>query len=209
MQPNGIKCYLIVEGTFEINLGRRTDMNDREIVELYFTRDEDAIAETQKKYGRLCHNIANRILCNEHDAEECVNDVYLGAWQAIPPNRPRSLCAYVARLARNIAIRRLKYRSAAKRAAEVTISLDELEDIIPSDPDLESLDDADLGRMISDFLLSQPDDVRNIFMRKYWYFDSVDEISEKFGYSESKVKSVLFRTRNKLREYLTEKGVAL
>ncbi len=184
-------------------------MDDRSIVELYFARDERAIAETERKYGRLCHGIARRITGNEHDAEECVNDVYGGLWQAIPPERPHSLGAFAAKLARNIAIGRLKYNTAAKRSSDAVISLSELEEIIPDAASFDRLEDGQIGRWISDFLRLESEETRNIFIRKYFYLDSVLEIAERHGFSESKVKSILFRTRNKLREYLNEKGLSL
>ncbi len=184
-------------------------MEDFEIIELYFNRDELAIAETERKYGRLCRKIANKIIGNEHDADECVNDTYLGIWQAIPPQRPNNLCAFVAKIARNLAIGRLKYRVAAKRSCEALVSLSELEEVIPDVSSFDDIEDREVGRWISDFLYSENEEVRNIFIRKYWYFDSIEELSEKYGYSKPKIKSILFRTRNKLREYLAEKGIAL
>ncbi len=184
-------------------------MKDDDIVELYFARDEQAIAETDKKYGKLCRRIAHRITGDEYDADECVNDTYLGLWRAIPPTRPISLAAFAARIARNSAIGRLKYRKAAKRQCEALLSLSELEDIIPDTDGFENIDDREVGRWISDFLYGEAEETRIIFVRKYWYFDSVAQLAERYGYSEAKIKSVLFRTRNKLRVYLEEKGVAL
>ncbi len=182
-------------------------MEDRDIVELYFDRDEKAIEATAQKYGKLCFNIANRIVGDESDAEECVNDTYLGVWNAIPPERPSSFSAFVAKIARNLAVARLKYRTADKRNSDVLISLHELEDVIPHTDGFEEIDDREVGRMISEFLFSEKEEYRSIFVRKYWYFDTVEEIAEKFGCSESKIKSILFRMRNKLRVYLSEKGV--
>ncbi len=182
-------------------------MEDREIIELYFKRDEQAISQTAAKYGKLCHNIAQRIVGDKQDAEECVNDTYLGAWQAIPPKRPESLCAFVVRIARNLAIDRLKYRSAGKRNSDVLLSLDELEEIIPDAEGFSQIDDRELGKWISEFLYLEKEEVRRIFIRKYWYFDSISELAEKFGHSESKIKSILFRTRNRLKDHLAEKGI--
>ncbi len=184
-------------------------MEDSRIVEMYFERNEQAIAETQKKYGRLCLNLAKRIIGDGYDAEECVNDVYLGVWQAIPPERPSSLSAFVTRITRNLAINRLKYRSAAKRRPDALLSLSELEEIIPNAELFERADDRELGKWISEFLRAEDEETRKIFIRKYWYFDSIAQLSEKFGYSESKLKSILFRTRKKLRVYLEKKGVTL
>ncbi len=184
-------------------------MEDREIIELYFDRNEQAIVETERKYGRLCHKIAHRIIGNEQDAEECVNDVYLGVWQAIPPQRPSSLSAFVAKIARNLALGRLKYRTAAKRNPDVLLSLSELEEVIPDTSGFDEIEDREVGHWISEFLMAEDEEVRRIFIRKYWYFDSVADLAEKFGHSEAKIKSTLFRTRNKLRTYLAEKGVAI
>ncbi len=184
-------------------------MEDREIVELYFKRDESAIPETDKKYGKLCFKLAERIIGDKHDADECVNDTYLGVWQAIPPERPNSLCAFVAKIARNLAISRLKYRTAAKRNSEYTVSLSEFEEIIPDTSAIDELEDRELGQWISEFLYSEQEEYRNIFIRKYWFLDSVTEIAMQYGYTESKIKSILFRMRNKLKDHLTEKGAAI
>ncbi len=185
-------------------------MEDREIIELYFKRDENAIPETDYKYGRLCRKIAVRIIGDEHDAEECINDTYFGVWNAIPPERPASLCAFVAKIARNLSITRLKYRAAAKRNSGVLLSLSELDEIIPDTaPEIDRIEDKELGEWISTFLYSEPKETRNIFIRKYWFFDSISEIAEQYGYTESKIKSILHRTRNKLKLYLRMKGAAL
>ncbi len=184
-------------------------MEDHDIIELYFERDEKAIDETARKYGKLCFGIANNIIGNENDAEECVNDVYLGVWNAIPPQRPGSFRAFVAKIARNLALTRLKYNKADKRSSHILVSLDELEEIIPHTDNFSLTDDRQIGGWISEFLYSQSEEIRNIFMRKYWYFDTVEELCQRYGYSESKIKSILFRTRSKLRIYLNEKGVAI
>ncbi len=184
-------------------------MEDDRIIELYFNRDERAITETSLKYGRLCYKIANRIVGNEHEADECVNDTYFGPWQSIPPERPSCFMAFVAKIARNKALSRLRYNGAAKRNAEAVLSLNELEEIIPDNKDFNNIEDREVGKWISEFLAGEDEEVRNIFLRKYWFFDSIEEIAVKFGHSESKIKSMLYRTRNKLKGYLTEKGVAL
>ncbi len=184
-------------------------MEDHEIIALYFDRNEQAIAETQRKYGKLCLGLARRIIGNEQDAEECVNDVYLGVWQAIPPQRPSSLSAFVAKITRNIAIARLRYRKASRRDSDAMVSLSEIEEIIPDPDAYEAVEDREIARWISEFLYEEDEEVRNIFLRKYWYFDSIATIADAFGYSESKIKSLLFRTRNKLKNHLAEKGVSL
>ncbi len=184
-------------------------MEDLEIIDLYFDRDERAITKTAEKYGKLCYKIANRIIGDTHEADECVNDAYFGVWRAIPPERPISFKAFIAKITRNLAIGKLKHSMAAKRRTEAVISLSELEGIIPDSSGFEEIEDKEIGEWISEFLYREDEVTRNIFIRKYWFFDSVYEISERYGYTESKVKSILFRTRGKLREYLTEKGVAL
>ncbi len=184
-------------------------MEDHNIIALYFSRDEKAIAETAAKYGKLCFNIANRITGSKEDAEECLNDTYNGLWRSIPPERPNSLSAFAAKIARNLALGRLKYNKAARRNPDVLLSLSELEEIIPDTAGFEAVDDREVGRWISDFLREESEEARNIFIRKYWYFDSIADLIMQFGHTESKIKSILFRTRNKLREYLGERGVSL
>ncbi len=179
-------------------------MDDREIIKLYFDRNETAISETEKKYGRLCHKIASGIISDAQDINECLNDVSLSLWQAIPPESPNNLCAFVAKIARNTAITKLRYLTASKRNRNFEISLSELDEIIPDKTDYYNIEDKQLGRWISDFLYSIDETARNIFIRKYWFFDSVESLSRQFSCSETKIKSVLFRTRKKLKHYLSE-----
>ena len=183
-------------------------MNDLEIIELYFERDETAIKETDAKYGRLCHSIAKNILDNEQDTEECVNDTYIGVWNAVPPTRPKNLMSFVCKITRNLSLKRLEARARQKRSA-ATISLDELAEILPDEKIAEGVSDGDLAKTISDFLRKENEDVRNVFMRKYYFFDSIGDIAQRFGFTESKVKSMLFHTRNRLRNYLIKEGVEL
>lgn len=184
-------------------------MEDHSIVELYFARDEQAIKETDEKYGRLCLGIALRILGNREDAEECLNDAYLGVWNAIPPARPKRLSAFVCGIIRNLSLKRLEYLGRQKRNAAVLVSLEELEEILPDRSDEVSLDDGALAELISSFLRTQKEETRNIFLRKYYYFDSIEEIALRYGISQSKVKSALFHTRKRLKAYLIKKGVVL
>ena len=178
-------------------------MDDSQILALYFIRDEAAISETETKYGRLCTHIARNILDNPEDAEECVQDTYLALWDAIPPAQPENFSAFVCRIARNLSLKKLEYRSAAKRNAEICIPLSELEAILPA-PNTES---EELGSLISTFLRTEKELPRKIFLRRYWFFDSVSEIAGQFSCSENKVKSILFRTRNRLRNYLKKEGI--
>ena len=184
-------------------------MEDLQIIELYFARDERAIRETDRKYGKLCHGIAYNVLKNREDSEECVNDTYVGVWNAIPPTRPQNLMAFVCRIARNLSLRRLESLSRQKRSQATLVSLDELAEILPDERIDSALTDESIGKLISDFLRGEKADVRNVFIRKYYFFDSVEAIAERYGFTESKVKNMLYRTRSKLREYLTEKGVSL
>ncbi|MBQ6945143.1 MAG: sigma-70 family RNA polymerase sigma factor [Ruminococcus sp.] len=184
-------------------------MEDQQIIDLYFDRNEQAITETNVKYGKLCHSIAYNILSNREDSEECVNDTYIGVWNAIPPTRPDNLMAFVCRIARNLSLKRLEYLKREKRSADVILSLDELSAVLPDERYAPDVSDEDVGRLISQFLRTQKEDVRNVFIRKYYFFDSVKEIAERYSFTESKVKNMLFYTRNKLKDYLIKEGVEI
>ena len=184
-------------------------MNDLEIIELYFKRDEKAIKETDAKYGRLCHSIANNILNNEQDSEECVNDTYIGVWNAIPPTRPNNFMSFVCKITRNLSLKRLEAMARQKRSAATIVSLDELAEVLPDENIATGVSDGDIAKAISCFLRNENEDVRNVFMRKYYFFDSIGDIAQRFGFTESKVKSMLFHTRNKLKEYLIKEGVEI
>ena len=181
------------------------NIDDHNVIELYFARDERAIRETEQKYGKLCHSIARNILGNAQDAEECVNDAYVGVWNAIPPARPDDLGAFVCRVVRNLSLKRLRALSRQKCSREMTVSLSELEEILPD----EAVDgrEGEVAAAISAFLRSQSEDVRGVFIRKYYFFDSVAEIAKRYGFSQSKVKSMLYHTREKLKVYLTKEGI--
>ena len=183
-------------------------MNDLDIIELYFARDEMAIRETEIKYGRLCHGIAFNILGNNEDSEECVNDTYLGVWNAIPPARPSSFIAFISRIARNLSLKRLESQSRQKRAQCVVVSIDELAEVL-TDESFGSASDGDIGRLISIFLRGEKEEVRNVFIRKYYFFDSVADIAARYSFTESKVKNMLHHTRAKLKEFLIKEGVEL
>ena len=180
-------------------------MDDRSVVELYFARDERAIRETEQKYGKLCHSIARNILGNAQDAEECVNDAYMGVWNAIPPARPDDLGAFVCRVVRNLSLKRLRALTRQKCSRDMTVSLSELEEILPDEA--VGGREGEVAAAISAFLRSQSEDVRGVFIRKYYFFDSVAEIAKRYGYSQSKVKSMLYHTREKLKAYLTMEGI--
>ncbi|MCH5205952.1 MAG: sigma-70 family RNA polymerase sigma factor [Oscillospiraceae bacterium] len=182
-------------------------MEDSEIIGLYFERDERAISETGVKYGRLCFGVAKNILGSSEDAEECVNDTYLNVWNSIPPTKPNDLKAFICKVTRNLSLTRLKYNKAAKRSPEVLLSLSELEEVLPDESAADGVEAEELGKLISAFLREQKPDSRNVFLRRYWFFDSVSEIAARFSFSESKVKSMLFHTRGKLRKYLKNEGI--
>lgn len=184
-------------------------MDDSQIIELYFERNENAIKETELKYGALCFSIANNILNNEADPEECVNDTYLNAWNIIPPQRPNNYKAFVSKITRNLALKRIEFNSAIKRSASTTISLSELEDVLPGKSIQSEIKDEMLGKLINDFLRNEKESAKNVFIRKYWYFDTVADIANRYSFSESKVKSMLFHTRNRLKNYLKKEGVYL
>ena len=184
-------------------------MDDLKIIDLYFERDENAIKETEKKYGRLCLNIATNILSNAEDAKECVNDTYLGVWNAIPPARPNNFTAFICKIARNVSLKRFEFLTRDKRNSNMLVSLSELENVLPDETIRQEFDDKKIGKLISDFLFAEKETTRNIFIRKYYFFDSVSDIADRYSFTESKVKSILYRTRTKLREYLIEKGVSI
>ena len=183
-------------------------MTDSEIIELYQKRDEGAIRQTQDKYQRYLMKTAMQILNNEQDAEECVNDTYLAAWESIPGTRPEHLSLYLAKIARAKAIDRVRYQTSTKRSSnEYDLSLEELDEVVsPGTSPEEELDLALLRNAIGAFLLKQPVNVRKLFLARYFSFQSLKEAAFSCGMSESKAKTVLFRLRKKLRSYLKKEG---
>ena len=183
-------------------------MNDKSIVDLYFSRDEEAITQTDKKYGRYCYSIAYNILMSREDAEESVSDTYMTAWRAIPPRRPAVLATFLGKITRNLAIDRWRERAATKRGGgEVTLALEELEDCVAGLQNVEmEYERKELIRAYVKFLDALPITERRVFLCRYWYVDSVEAIAEKFGFSQSKVKTMLYRTRKKLHKTLLEEG---
>lgn len=186
-------------------------MDDEKIVELYLSRDEAALANTSDKYGTRLRNLANNILEDISAAEECENDTYMEAWNSIPPHEPRAyLFAFLARITRHISLDCCRKRSRMKRSAILTELVDEVEQCIPAPDDTAGqVDGIVLGEVISAFLRRLPEERRNVFLRRYWYLDSVATISKRFALTESKVKSILFRSRNELRGYLVKEGYTL
>lgn len=182
-------------------------MDDSLIIDLYWNREEQAISETERKYGAYCRSIAYGILQDRQDTEECVNDTWLRAWDSIPPQRPAKLAAFLGRITRNLSLDRHDYNHAAKRSGPFDQLLSELNECIPSPRD--DYARAELTQILNAFLRSLPEDRRNLFLRRYWYCESIGELGRRYGMSQSAVKSSLFRTRNKLRDYLEKEGVGI
>lgn len=179
-------------------------MDDASILELFRKRDERALAELKQKYDRLCLHIAGNILAVREDAEECVSSAYFELWNRIPPEHPVSLKAYLCRIVRNIAVNRWEYNTAEKRNPRFAVSLDEIADCVPSGTDEASGDI--LAEALDRFLRSLDALRRNVFIRRYWYGDSVAEIAQDFGIKETTAATYLFRTRNKLKAFLQKEG---
>ena len=182
-------------------------MDDLQIIELYFARDEHAIKETDHKYGKLCFQVAKNLLFNNEDSEECVNDTYLTVWNKIPPTRPNNFIAFICKITRNLSLKRLEVSNAMKRSAGTIISMSELEKALPDQCIAPDVEDEELGKLISAFLWSEKALDRNVFLRKYWFFDSISDIAERYSMNENSVKSMLFRSRNRLREFLRKEGI--
>ena len=186
----------------------RLYLSDERIIEMFFDRNDQAVREIQTKYGKLCFSVAMNILGDREDAEECVNDAYLGAWNSIPPNRPNALSAFLVRITRNLSLKRLRYNTAEKRGGGYSLSFEELSECIPDGCDVsERVEESELSRYINEFLRGLPETDRRIFICRYFYFDTVEEIAKRFGFGVSRVKMKLSRTRSKLRKYLTERGL--
>ena len=187
------------------------DVEDKKIVDLYWERSEAAISETQKRYGRYCHYIAYNILYSHEDAEECVNDTYIKAWNAMPPHRPERLSTFLGKITRNTALDRyLSDRTKKRGGGQMTVVLEELMQCVPDEKSSGSMaDELALKDAINGFLSSLPAQRRIIFMRRYWYMSSIKEIAEEYGLKESNVKVTLLRTRNRFKAYLEKEGIEL
>ena len=182
-------------------------MNDNEIVELYLSRNEEAINQTAQKYGSRLRNIANSILNDRETAKECENDAYLETWELIPPHEPRNyLFAFVGRIVRHIALNVCKKNSRQKRYAMYCELTQEMQECIPAKNDIEAeVEEKYLSSLIDEFLETCTEEQQNVFVRRYWYFDSISQIAKTYGFSQSKVKTMLFRMRSELKNHL-EKG---
>ena len=184
-------------------------MEDAQIVDLYWQRSEEALTETERKYGRLCRSVARNILENDQDAEEMVNDTWLAAWNSMPVNRPRARGAYLAKITRNFSLSRALEKNRLKRGGgEIPLVLDELAECVaaPESPEL-PVEMHELTERIDAFLRALPDTERQVFLCRYWYMAEVDDIAERFGFTHAKTASMLFRTRKKLRSALRKENI--
>ena len=183
-------------------------MDDKQIIDLYWARSESAIAETDKKYGKLCHRIAFNILADPRDSEECVSDTYLKAWSVIPPKRPVKLSAFLGKITRNLALNRYEKDTAGKRGGgEVSVALDELAECIGTNENPETaVEQEELVRAVRRLLEKLPVRDRNVFVRRYFFMDSTADIAARFALKESNVLMILSRVRSKLRMQLIKEG---
>ena len=184
-------------------------MEDKIIVDMYWERNENAINETAKKYGKYCFSIAFNILSDTEDAEESVNDSYLNAWNSMPPHRPAILSTFIGKITRFVSLKKWREKRTIKRGSgNVALAYEELSECIPVSGGIEeTLETQELAKLIDSFLDTLPTAEQSVFICRYWYFDSISAISNQFGFSESKVKSMLHRTRKKLLSKLIEEGV--
>lgn len=182
-------------------------VTDEQMIELFWNRSEDAIAQTDAAYGRKLRGLANRILRNQEDAEEVVNDTFMKTWNSIPTNRPRYFYAYIAAICRNLALNLLNWNQAEKRNAQIVAITEEIEQCIPDDAQEREMKGKELEGILNAFLASLPKESRMIFLRRYWFADSVASIAKRYDMTESKVKMQLLRTRNKLNVWLEQEGV--
>ena len=183
-------------------------MTDEEIIDLFFAREEQAIDELDRKYGKVLHKTSYSILKNELDASECVNDAYLGTWNAIPPTKPNSLLAFVCQIVRNISVKRYYMKKAMKRNSTYDVAMEEIDACLSSANTVEDeVETKELARIIEGFLDTLTSENRVIFLQRYWFSDTYSDIAQKVGISEKSVSVRLSRIRKRLREYLVEKEV--
>ena len=186
-------------------------MDDKVIVQMYLDRDENAILKTKEKYEAYCYAISNNILGNYEDAQECVNDTYLRAWNSIPPNRPSVLKTFLGKITRNLSLDRYELLNAKKRnGGQMPLIFDEIQECIPSLDSTENIvEEIALTDILNRFLSSLSLEQRKIFMRRYWYLSPIKEIATEYGMSESKIKMSLFRSRNELKKLLEKEGISV
>ena len=183
-------------------------IDDEKIIKLFFERSDQGIQELDNKYGKICHNLSYNILNSRQDAEECVNDAYLGAWNAIPPTRPNPLLSYIVKIVRNISLKIYWRKEAAKRSGYYTIALQEIESCISDQKTVEDeIETRELVCIIEEFLDTLSLENRIIFMRRYWFADSYKDIAEFVGLSEKNISVRLTRIREKMKQYLIERAV--
>lgn len=183
-------------------------MDDTAIIEMYFCRDQQAIAETDKKYGALCRSISSRIVGDERDCEECVNDSYLKVWNSVPPNRPSSLCAYLGRIVRNLSLDLFRKKNAAKRAEKDALCFEELSECIPDRP-LGEAEDPALKDCLNNWLKALTKEQRIYFLRRYWLGEPLSDISLKYGISPNSLSVTLHRLRKSLKRALEQGGFSV
>ena len=185
-------------------------MEDGQIIELYWNRDQRAIRETDGKYGKLLHSIAWNLLRSREDSEECVNDTYLRAWEAIPPARPGAFRTWLGQITRNLSLDRWKSRRAEKRGGRTEVLLGELEDCLPAPAGTgRPVKERELAELLGAFLRGLSREGRAMFLRRYWYAESMEDIAGRYGMGVNTVKTSLFRTRRKLKAYLEKEGIAV
>lgn len=184
-------------------------MDDQKIIDLYWSRSETAITETDQKYGKYCYSIAYNILTNNEDAEESVSDTYMAAWKAMPPKRPSILATFLGKITRHLSIDRWRSRNRYKRGGgEIVLALEELEDCVADNQTVEqAIEQKQLALVFNRFLKSLPETERQVFLCRYWYLDSISDIANYFGFSDSKITSMLHRTRKKLRAALEKEDL--
>lgn len=182
-------------------------MDDNNIIDLYWFRDENAILETDKKYGKYCNTIANNILYSTEDSKECVNDTYLKTWNSIPPTKPKLLKVFLGKITRNLALNIYKSKNCKKRQGETPLVLEELQECIPSENNIDTeIEEKELTKYINEFLKSLPKEKRIIMVQRYWYLNSIKDISKKTNLSQSNIKMTLLRLRKNLKDFLEERG---
>lgn len=185
-------------------------IDDKQIIELLFERSEKGLVELDVKYGKLCHKLSYNILNSRQDAEECVNDAYLGVWNAIPPAKPNPLQAYVCKVVRNISLKLYHKKGAGKRNSEYDIAMQELEDYLPAPYTVEAeVETRELALIVEKFLDTLNDENAVIFLRRYWFSDTYTEIAERIGISEKSVSMRLVRIRKQMKQYLLEREVSV
>lgn len=183
-------------------------MEDRQIIDMYFERNQDAVLYTQQKYGKYCYKIAFNILKNFEDSSECENDTYIETWNAIPPHRPSIFSAFLAKITRRLSISKLRSNTAKKRCSHDNVCFEELSECISDKSEVyDTIEVEELKDIIEKFLKKRSADERNIFICRYFYADSIEDISKQFGFSQSKVKTTLHRNRKELKEHLIKEGV--